>query len=272
VEKSKLVGFKVSNLGNSVENFALTRDGSIHEFDYSKNVFYVDADNSGVLEESEKVDTALISSLAMDGSQIIWMEVETDAVSLLGKINKDGVMVEAVDASSNPYTASTSNDIATEDVVFADGTNGVSAARDGKLVLWYKFTTIENLENVKLDVSIRSTNGQIITYDPVNGTTNPMMIPGAKIAKIWSIKNNTSTTATNVKFSVTIDSTKETFSTNLDNTWAEGESYPTQLVWNNTTNIATAIEGVIDGDVITYTIPEIQAGVEMMPHLFVEVK
>ncbi|MCH9740014.1 MAG: hypothetical protein K0U38_04120 [Epsilonproteobacteria bacterium] len=273
--KTGMAAFKLSNIGNSVENFALSNDGWTHEFDFSSKKFYVDADNSGSLEESEKIDTKLVSKLAIDGSTTVWMEVAVDEKVELSKANWEGVMAQAVDASANPYVASTTNDLAVEDVVFADSSYGAAsdAERDGKLALHNKWTTIENPDNVKLTVApITSEPAVKVTYDPTNGTENPMMIPGAKVVKRWSIKNETSTTATDVKFSVAIDSETEYFAKDLSATWMAGRSQPTQFIWNNTTRTATDIEGVIDGDVITYTIPEIKAGEEMIPHLILRVK
>lgn len=265
VGESKMVSFTVTNKGNSVENFLLKRFGTRQQFKFSTNKFYVDADNSGVIEAKEKIDTKYIK-LAIDTKATVFMEVMTDAKTNLKKINSDGLLVQAVDASFKAYKASKTNNLSKVDVVFADDNGGADAKRDGQYGLYYQWTTVQG-GNVKLDVKPLHTG---VSADPVNGvcasykdfmSAKYQAIPGATIAKRWEISNKTKTEAKKIKFSVAIDSKTEVVAKTNKNTWLRfektnnihtifkvGKGHVSQGVYNSKTNS------------VDFTIPSIKAG------------
>ena len=272
---TKLVEFKLANIGNSNENFKLSKWHNVQDVKFLSKKFYVDANGNGVLDKAEQVDSSLIKELAVDSFKKIWMELKIDPKAVINKRSDSGLLVQAVNSSSKPYVASATNRMNAEDIVFADGSyySKLDKARDGKMTMWYGFTIMKSDNNVKLDISTYHKDSAItVTYDPINGTKNPKAIPGAKLVKRWHIKNNTKTTATNVKFQISIDEKKEFFSKNNNNTWFAKENRPVQHVWKSGKGVYKDAKCTIKGNSVTCVIPKIEPGVDMQPHIVVEVK
>jgi hypothetical protein len=278
--RTKLVEFKLTNIGNSIENFKLSKWHNIQNVKFLSKKFYVDTNGNGVLDKAEKVDAPLVKKLKMDGSRKIWMELKIDSKAIVGKRSDSGILAQAVDKASKPYVATKTNRMGVEDIVFADGKvyAPVDKARDGKMSMWYGFTIIQDTSKVKLDISPygKLDTAMIVQHDPVNGMrrkgVSPKAIPGATVIKRWSIKNNTKTTAKNVKFSMKIDLKKEKFATNNKTTWWAGrKGYGTQILWDAKKGLMKG-QGVIKGNTITYTIAEIKPGQDVMPHMVLIIK
>jgi hypothetical protein len=269
VGESKMVSFTVTNKGNSTENFLLKRFGEKAQFKFSINKFYVDADNSGVIEPKEKVDTKYIK-LAKDAKATVFMEVQTDAKTTLKKVNADGLLVQVVDASLKAYTASKTNNISKVDIIFADGDGdgGADAKRDGQYGLYYGWTTVQG-GDVKLDVNA---NPAVVVHDSINGKKNPLAIPGATVVKTWNITNNTTTTAKDVKFIIDIDPKIESIATTNKNVWWAGKKQ-VHAIWNLNTKKDIG-EGVIDNknNRVIFTISEIKPKETIAPHLITIIK
>jgi hypothetical protein len=272
---TKVVEFKLTNIGNSDENFKLSKWHNVQDVKFLSKKFYVDTNGNGVLDKAEKVDSSLVKKLTVDGSKKIWMELKIDPKAVINKRSDSGLLAQAVNASLKPYKASAKNRMNVEDIVFADGSvyEPVEKVRDGKISMWYGFTIIKNDNNVKLDVSTFSKDTAItVTYDPINGTKNPKAIPGAKLVKRWHIKNNTKTTATNVKFEISINDKKEFFSKNNNNTWFAKENRPVQHVWHSGKGVYKDAKCTVKGNTVTCIIPKIEPGVDMQPHIVTEVR
>ena len=276
---TKLVEFKLTNIGNSVENFKLSKWHNVQNVKFLSKKFYVDTNGNGRLDKAEKVDSSLVKKLAMDGSTKIWMELKIDSKAVIGKRSDSGILAQAVDKASRPYKATKTNRMGVEDIVFADGKvyTPVDKVRDGKMSMWYGFTIIQG-SDVKLDIKPygKLDTSMIVQHDPVNGMrrkgVSPKAIPGATVVKRWSIKNNTKTTAKNVKFSMKIDLKKEKFAKNNKTTWWAGrKGYGTQILWDYKKGLMKG-QGVIKGNTITYTIPEIKPGQHVMPHMVLIIK
>jgi hypothetical protein len=277
---TKLVEFKLTNIGNSKENFKLSKWHNEQNVKFLSKKFYVDANGNGKLDNAEKVDTAIVKSVSMDSSRKIWMELKVDPKAVIGKRSDSGILAQAVNSSFKAYVASAKNTMNREDIVFADGKvyAPVDKVRDGKMSMWYGFTIIQDVNNVKLDITPYGSldTAMIVQHDPVNGMrrngVSPKAIPGATVIKRWSIKNNTKTTAKNVKFSMKIDLKKEKFATNNKTTWWAGrKGYGTQILWDYKKGLMKG-EGVIKGNTITYTIPEIKPGQHVLPHIVLIIK
>ena len=276
---TKIVEFKLTNIGNSAENFKLSKWHNVQNVKFLSKKFYVDGNGNDVLDKAEKVDSALVKKLAMDGSIKIWMELKIDPKAVINKRSDSGLLAQAVDASSKPYVATKNNRMGVEDIVFADGKvyAPVEKARDGKMSMWYGFTIVQG-SNVKLDITPygKLDTAIIVQHDPVNGMrrtgVSPKAIPGATVVKRWSIINNTKTIAKNVKFTMSIDPKKEKFATNNKTTWWAGrKGYGTQILWDYKKGLMKP-QGVIKGNTITYTIPEIKPGQHVMPHMVFIIK
>jgi hypothetical protein len=278
VGESKMASFTVSNKGNSDENFLLKRFGVKQQFDFSINKFYVDADNSGIIEPKEKIDTKYIK-LAKDAKATVFMEVSTDAKTSLKKVNSDGLLVQVVDASLKAYTASKTNNLFEVDVVFADGDGGADANRDGQYGSYYQWTTVQG-GDVKLTIK---TDYNLITADPINGACKDYddamsrrfkAIPGATSLKSWRITNNTETVAKNVVFKIKINTSTEKIAKDGSNIWNHGDIKDIKKHSLFVTSEHKLLSvGKFDGrDTVTYTIPEIKPGGYARPFIVTEIK
>jgi hypothetical protein len=275
--------YTITNIGNSVENFIVRgKQSPLKQFSFTKTQIFIDRNRNGVLDKAEKVNNIIISKLKVDGKRKIWLSVETSAKTALKKRNGYGVQVSAsAKGIKEIYTKQTvKNTMAKVDIVFADTKYGAGGdnIRDNRLISWYNWTSIQNTSNVKLDITPYGSldTAMIVQHDPVNGMrrkgVSPKAIPGATVIKRWSIKNNTKTTAKNVKFSMKIDLKKEKFATNNKTTWwAARKGYGTQILWDYKKGLMKG-EGVIKGNTITYIIPEIKPGQHVLPHMVTIVK
>jgi hypothetical protein len=258
VGESKMVSFTVTNKGNSTENFLLKRFGVKQQFDFSINKFYVDADNSGIIEPKEKIDTKYIK-LAKDAKATVFMEVSTDAKTSLKKVNSDGILVQVVDASLKAYTASKTNNLSEVDVVFADGNGGADANRDGQYGSYYQWTTVQG-GDVKLDVVIEY---EKVIKDPVNGTRNPKAIPGAQVLLKYQITNKTKTVAKNINFTINYDPSMVRLAKSKE-VFGYGIKKPYFITDRSGRETGKSVE--TKKGTITFTIPEIKPGVTYYPH------
>ncbi len=259
----KVVEFKLTNIGNSVENFALIKWHNIQNVKFLSKKFYVDANGNGVLDPAEKVDTKLLKGLAIDGSKKIWMELAIDPRAVIGKRSDSGLLAQAVDKAYKPYVASVKNRINAEDIVFADGAyySPLDKARDGKMTMWYGFTIKQDTTNVKLDILKVY---EKVVKDPVNGTNNPKAIPGAQILLKYKVVNNTKTVAKNVKFSINYDTSKVRLAQPREIVeYGIKKSY---FITDHTFGREVGKSVETKKGTITFTLPDIKPGVSYYPH------
>jgi len=254
--EKKTVEFQLTNLGNSAETFKLSKWYNEQNVQIISKKFYVDSNDDGILNENEKVDQDRVENLAANASKKIWMELDIDSNAVIGKRSDSGLLAQAVDNSFNPYVASATNTMNAEDIVFADGSvyTPIDVARDGKMSIWYGFTVIEDANNVQLNIKL--THDQVWS-DPVNGTNNPKAIPGAVLRKIWTLTNSTQTIAKNVVFAISADSASEEVKLDLEGTQLANGPYESPQ-YANDIHYENMVYGKIEGDTVTYTIPEIK--------------
>ena len=260
--KTKLVEFKLNNIGNSAENFKLSKWHNVQNVKFSSKKFYVDTNGNGVLDKAERVDSILVKKLAIDGSRKIWMELKIDPKAVIGKRSDSGLLAQAVDASSKPYKASAKNRMNAEDIVFADASvyGPVDRVRDGKMSMWYGFTIVKDNNNVKLDI-VKEYEKTV--KDPVNGTNNPKSIPGAQVLLKYQIKNNTKTVAKNVTF--TINYNPSIVRLAMPKEIVEyGIKKPYFITDKSGRETGKSVE--TKKGTITFTIPQIKAGETFYPH------
>ena len=277
---TKLVEFKLTNIGNSAENFKLSKWHNVHNVRFLSKKFYVDTNRNGILDKKERVDTALVKKLAIDGSKKIWMELKIDPKAKIKKRSDSGILAQAVNNSLKPYIASAKNRMNAEDIVFADGKtySPLDKVRDGKMTMWYGFTVVKNANNVKLDITVVE---NFITADPVNGICRDWRdatsgkfkaIPGATSVRTWKIRNNTDTVATNIKFSAKLDSKKERVAKNNKKTWWRNESKYVHILSDTRGKIyGTGVYNAKTNS-IDFTIKEIKPKQQAYPHIVTEIK
>ena len=259
---TKLVEFKLTNIGNSKENFKLSKWHNVQNVKFLSKKFYIDANGNGKLDNAEKVDTAIVKSVSMDSSRKIWMELKVDPKAVIGKRSDSGVLAQAVNSSFKAYVASAKNTMNKEDIVFADGKvyAPVDKVRDGKMSMWYGFTIIQDVNNVKLDIVKEY---EKVVKDPVNGTKNPKAIPGAQVLLKYQITNKTKTEAKNVVFTINYDVSKVRLAVSKEIV-EYGVKKPYFITDSRGRETGKAVE--TKKGTITFTIPSIKAGVTYYPH------
>ena len=258
---TKLVEFKLTNIGNSVENFKLSKWHNVQNVKFLSKKFYVDTNGNGVLDKAEKVDAPLVKKLKMDGSRKIWMELKIDPKAVVGKRSDSGILAQAVDKAFKPYVATKTNRMGVEDIVFADGKvyAPVDKARDGKISMWYGFT-IKSGDNIKLNIVKEY---EKVVKDPVNGTKNPKAIPGAQVLLKYQVSNKTKTEAKNVKFTINYDPSKVRLaqSKEIVEYGIKKSYFITDSRGRETGKVVETKKGTI-----TFIFPNIKPGVTYYPH------
>jgi hypothetical protein len=248
VGTQEVAPFTIQNIGNSIENFVVVgHQSSSKEFKFSKTQIFIDKSRNGILEKAEKVNNNLIKQLKINGKIRVWVAVKTSVKTVLNKKNSYGIQVRATAKGLKEiYQKQTvKNTMSRMDIVFAENTYGAGGdkARDNKLVLWYKWTTIP-VKDAKLTI-IHNLNR--ITADPINGTCKNYKdatsgrfksIPGATSVRTWKIINNTNQTATNVRFSVKLNSKVEKVATTNKNVWWRGDKAKrVHILWSKAKGI-----------------------------------
>ena len=274
---SLLAPFKVSNMGNSIENFVLNLSyGKIKDFTFESTVIYIDKNNNGKLEDFEEVDMSVVKNLRPDNNQLVWLGAVTPKNIGLNKKVSFGLKGEASssDESGIYKEATKKNDNAKEDIVFGDSSSEGDTAQDNVYTNRYEWSVDSSVE---LDIRL-STN--IMSADPVNGICknqadalagNYFSIPGATNIRSWEIHNDTTVMATDISFSVKADSRVEKFATSSKNTWWKSDSRVHVLLSSNKKIIGFGKFNSSKNSV-DFSIKEMRGGEKIYPHIVTEVK
>ena len=216
--------FTVTNTSNATLDLGLsfvqpsggaTAHGGTDNFDLTGVTIYTDTNGNGTYDAGTDLAVTYLDEVAADSSRTVFVvgNVPTgrttgdDAgVNLTAQAREGGTAA----AQGAIVTQTTTANTAGMDTVFADTAGATDAARDGQFSARDDFTVAA----AALTVSKVST----VISDPLNGTTNPKMIPGATVAYCIQVSNAAgSATATNVAISdpvptqTTYDSTYGTF-------------------------------------------------------------
>lgn len=207
--------FAVTNTSNATLDFALavaqqTGGAGAHSntdnFNVGSPTIYLDTNNNGVYNAG--VDTAVtyLDELAADTSKTVFVVASIP----LGQVSGDVAAVTLTatarqggtgGSQGSALTETSGANTAGEDTVFADGAGTTDSARDAAYSAKDDYTvSAPNLSVTKLNY---------IVSDPVNGTTNAKMIPGATVEYCIAVSNNPSAsgTATSVSISDTLPAT-----------------------------------------------------------------
>lgn len=198
------VAFTVTNLSNTVLDFSLASanlpngtaltlgsNGYTDAFDGSSCAAYVDGNSNNVYEAG--TDTAThVDELAADASVTVFAVCDvpanlangSDAVVSMTATAREGGTAASLGAALVATVGAGSPSVV--DVVFADATGTDDASRDAK----HSARDAFEVSTAVLTVS----KTQTLLCDPVNGTTNPMHIPGAIVR--WTVTVSNSPTAT----------------------------------------------------------------------------
>jgi hypothetical protein len=272
---TKMVEFRLTNIGNSVENFKLSKWHNVNNIKFLSKKFYIDANGNGKLDKAERTDSTLVKKLAIDGSKKIWMELKIDSKAVVGKHSNSGVLAQAVDASSKPYSASKVNRMAVEDIVFADGKvyAPIDKARDGKMSMWYGFTITKG-SKIELEKHLEFNH---ITADPKNGISKSRQeaesdkfqpVVNATRVKIFEVKNATKAKGKNIKVSIALNLTDEKVSKTSKYTWWGKQEKRVHIVWDKKSKKVVGV-GKYNPKTkaIDFLIKEINAGEKLYLHV-----
>lgn len=200
--------FTVTNTSNATLDFALTAaqqtglagaHSNTDNFDVTNVKIYVDTNSNGSYDAGTDTLVTYLDELAADASKTVFVVADIP----LGQVTNDVAAVTltatgreggGATAQGVALTQTTGANTTGMDTVFADGAGATDAARNADYSAKDDYTVLA----AALTISKLST----VISDPVNGTTNPKLIPGATIEYCIVVSNAAgSATATSVAIS-----------------------------------------------------------------------
>ncbi len=186
--------FTVTNLSNATLDFALTAsqqtggaaaNGGTDNFDVTNMKIYVDTNNNGVFDAGDTQVTYL-DELGADASKTVFVIADIPlgrvtgdvAVDILTATGREGGAAGSMGAALVQTTTANTSGM---DTVFADGAGATDSARDASFSAKDDWTV--------LAAALTVTKVSSIISDPLNGTTNPKMIPGSVVQYCITVKN-----------------------------------------------------------------------------------
>jgi uncharacterized repeat protein (TIGR01451 family) len=206
--------FTVTNLSNATLDLGLSlaqqatgataQHGGIDSLNVTTPLMYTDSNGSGGYDAG---DTALtyLDELPADTSRTVYVVANIPSTAVNGDIAGVVLTAQAFEsgvASSQGalVTATTGANTSGKDTVFADGAGATDVANDGQYSGRDDYTVASSLLTIVKTSKLIS--------DPVNGTTNPKMIPGAIVEYCIQANNAAGgTAATSVVITDTLPST-----------------------------------------------------------------
>lgn len=200
--------FLVTNTSNAPLDLGLsfaqpsggtTAHGGTDNFDLTGLAMYVDTNGNGAYDPGTDLAVTYLDEVAADTSRTVFVVGNVP----IGRVNGDDAGVNLTAQAREAGTATTQGAVVTEttgantagmDTVFADTAGTTDAARDGQFSARDDFLVA--------GASLTVTKVSTVISDPLNGTTNPKMIPGATVGYCIQVANAAgSATATNVAIS-----------------------------------------------------------------------
>lgn len=187
--------FTVTNTSNQTLDFALTTaqttggtaaHGGTDNFDLTGVSIFRDVNGNGTYESGTDTAVTFVDELAADASVTLFVVGSVPA----GRVTNDVANVRltatareggAGGSQGAAITQTVGANTAGVDTVFADAAGVADGARDGA----HSDDDDYTVQTAALTVDKRST----IVSDPINGTTNPKLIPGAVVQYCIAISN-----------------------------------------------------------------------------------
>ena len=257
-QTSAVTAFIVSNTSNAPLDLLLAATnrsggtaahGGTDNFDVSNVKIYQDTNNDGVFNTANDTLVTYADQVAADANVRVFVVSDIP----LGRSTGDVAGVRLTATAAEATAAGSAGAIVTEtagantagmDTVFADTNANGNTARDGIHFAEDDYTISA--------ASITATKTSTVISDPINGTTNPKLIPGATVEYCIVVTNAAgSATATNVAISDTLPGT-----TTYDSTFGVKVN---GTVTSGTCNADGAIAGSFGSGVVSGTIPSLAA-------------
>lgn len=207
-QSAAVTTFTVTNTSNATLDFALAATqqtglagahANTDTFDVTNIKIYVDSNLNGTYDAGTDTLITFIDELAADTSKTVFVVADIP----LGRVTNDVAAVTLTATGREGGTATvqgvalsetTGANTAGMDTVFADGAGATDTARNAD----YSAKDDYTVQAAALTISKLST----VISDPINGTTNPKLIPGATIEYCIVVNNAAgSATANNVAIS-----------------------------------------------------------------------
>jgi uncharacterized repeat protein (TIGR01451 family) len=206
-----VTAFTVTNVSNATLDLALAATqlaggtaahGGTDNFNATNVRVYVDTNTNGAFDAGTDTLVTYLDQIAADASRTVFVVVDIP----LGRATNDvaGVRLTATAAEATAagslgatVTATSGANTAGVDTVLADTSAGGNVQFDGQHFAEDDYTV--------LAAALTATKTSRVISDPVNGLTNPKMIPGAVVEYCVAVANAAgSATATNVSVSDTL--------------------------------------------------------------------
>ncbi len=192
--------FNLTNTGNETQGYALAAanlaagsvvHGNTDDQQVNNLRAFADTDGSGDFSGG---DTQFVDSLAADANVLVFVVADVPIGAVNGEfanVSMTATTAEAGTSGATIVTETTGGNTAGVDVVFADaGNDGLELAEDGFAIS---------------SAALTVTKAESIVSDPINGTTDPLYIPGAVVEYTITIVNTGGANAEQVSVTDVID-------------------------------------------------------------------
>ncbi len=204
--------YKVTNTGNSVQDFALNalttstkafNDTVTDTFDATNVKVYVD-DGDGQFDPAKDTQE-YIDELGIDESKFVFIVSDIPANLQNGAASVYDLQAQVAQGGSQGVlgdiiaqdSSNEADNKLTVQIVFADSAGSADSEHDGK------FSSVDAYKIVIANMTITKTS--VVVEDPVNNTTNPKRIPGAKVRYCFTVENSGNADAAVAKIGDTAD-------------------------------------------------------------------
>jgi uncharacterized repeat protein (TIGR01451 family) len=256
---SAVTAFTVTNASNATLDFSLSASqlvggtaahGGTDNFNATNVRVFVDSNANSAYDPGTDTATYL-DQIVADDSKVVFVVVDIPIARVTGDVAGVKLTATAAEATAGgslgaTVTQTSGANTAGVDTVFADAATGGNVAYDGIHFAEDDYTV--------LAASLTATKTSRIVSDPVNGTTNPKLIPGAVVEYCVEVANAAgSATATNVSVSDTLPAATAylaAFGIKLNGT-----------VTGGVCNADGAGSGSFAGGIVSGTLSDIAAGI-----------
>ncbi|HEV7660672.1 MAG TPA: hypothetical protein VGO55_12610 [Allosphingosinicella sp.] len=254
-----VTSFIVTNTSNAPLDFSLAASnrvggtaehGGTDIFDVSNLRLYADTNNNGAYDSGTDVLITYLDQIAADASSRVFVVADVP----LGRSTNDVAGVRLTGTAHEATAASSLGAVVTQtagantagvDTVFADTSAGGNTARDG--------IHFDEDDYTIFAAALTATKTSRVISDPLNGATNPKLIPGAVVEYCITVANGSGgAAAANVAISDTLPVTTTydaSFGVKVNGTVTSG-----------TCNADGVIVGAHASGVVSGSIPSIAAG------------
>lgn len=204
-QQNVVTAFTVTNSSNAELDLDLSATqlsggtaahGGTDNFDGTNLEIWLDTDDDGSFDSANDTQVAYLDQVAADDSQTVFVVVDVP----LGRSTGDVAGVRLTATAAEATAAGSQGAAVTEtsgantsevDTVFADTNADGNVARDG--------AHFDEDDYTVLTAALSVSKSSRVISDPLNGSTNPKMIPGAVVEYCIAVANAAGgTTATNV--------------------------------------------------------------------------